>query len=415
MPMYDTVGSESVVALVYADGSPEHLSTFRRLFEGTDESSYSFKVHYCNGVANIGPQLANAQQAIIILGSTLNERDKFQACYGFGPESEYSIPIVVLGLELGAPQLIEYFELGVSDYIMEPVKQSELLAKVHNILKKTAQTPSSPLFQNRYERLGIIGEGGFGHVYLSLDHGKTPPEKVALKFYTIEVEDTNFRSRYLQEAFQLSRLNHPNIVRLLDFGKTETDYFLVTEFVDGTTLEDVMANHGTLSEVQAALVGYYVGNALNHMSRASIVHRDLGPRNIMLTHEGDVKVIDFGLAKTHMAATLSTDDLFQGTPYYIAPEHILGEDVDTKTDLYSLAITIYFMLTGKFPFDGKDAQEVLEAHMSSTPVPLIELAPDLDEGFSEIISQSFERSPEDRPELPDFIRIMKAIIDAGAE
>ena len=385
----ETVSPESVVTLIYADGSPEILSTMCELFENAQENHNVFKVKFCTDVSDIGPLLSNAARAVILMGGGVSDQDKIQTCHAFGPNSERPVPIVLTGADLGAREMLDYFELGVADYLVEPYSQGEIVAKVHHVLMKPFRESIPGWFENRYESQGLLGKGGFGCVYLALDHSKSVPQKVALKLYSVEDQDTTFRSRFLQEAFQLSRINHPNIVRLLDFGKTEKDYFLVTEYVNGTTLEDVHAEHGILSEYQAALVGYYVGSAINHMSHASIVHRDLSPRNIMLTHDGDVKVIDFGLAKTHMAATLNTEDQFQGTPYFISPEQILGEDVGTAADLYSLAVTIYFMLTGNFPFDGEDAHAVVEAHLNDIPLPLLDYIPDLDPEFSEMISLAF--------------------------
>ncbi|RMD84653.1 MAG: serine/threonine protein kinase, partial [Lentisphaerae bacterium] len=192
-------------------------------------------------------------------------------------------------------------------------------------------------------------------------------------------------------------------------------FYLVTEYVNGQNLEQVIREFGPLNEYHAALIGYYVGRAIREMARLNIVHRDLNPKNIMLTTEGEVKVVDFGLAKTVAAATFSTEEQFQATPHYVAPEYIMNEEVSVKTDIYSLAATLYVVLTDQYPFPGENAEDVLQAHLNHTPTPLRELLPDISEEFSELIARCLLPDPAQRPDLDFFLGIMKRSFNNGED
>ncbi len=391
--------------LIYGDCEASQLPVLKSVFD-------DLQIEYRDTLDGITQTLDLCNAGAIVLGQHLSDCSSLDACRLLSRSEPYTaIPIVVLGDEFN-PRLGKYLEAGIADYIVTPVREEELKAKLHYHMQRTASPIDADLFRGRYEQVQLLGEGGFGSVYLALDHSTPELKQVALKTYEIIAGDSTFRSRYLQEVFQLSRLRHPNIARLIDFGKNNTHYFIVTEYVDGETLSDALEQFGAISEMNAALIGYYVGLAIQHMANTKIVHRDLNPKNIMLTSDGDVKVIDFGLAKTVQAATLSTEDQLHGTPFYLAPEYIQDEEVSPKTDIYSLAVTLYYALTGEFPFPGETAAEVVQAHLEHTPLSLSVVIPEINPRFSELIDQSLARDPVDRPSVSAFVAIMKETFES---
>jgi serine/threonine-protein kinase len=241
-------------------------------------------------------------------------------------------------------------------------------------------TPTSMIGRsiNQYQIVAPLGRGGMGEVWLAEDtHLK---RKVALKLLPEEfTKDADRVRRFEQEAHVVSALNHPNIITLFDFGHTDEGYFITTEFVDGQTLRARLREGTPVPAREAIEITLQICAALAAAHEAGIIHRDLKPENVMLRRDGYVKVLDFGLAKVgeHQtlklntsASSLTNPGAVMGTVSYMSPEQARGHKVDARTDIFSLGIVLYEMLTGRLPFEGETISDMLAAILKSEPLPL---------------------------------------------
>jgi serine/threonine protein kinase/Tol biopolymer transport system component len=282
----------------------------------------------------------------------------------------------------------------------------------------------------RYEIRSKIGEGGMGEVYLAFDAELERP--VALKFLSADVAaDGRRMQRFIQEARTVSALNHPNILTVYDIGQTEDGTrFFATEFINGETLRERMRQRPLkLGEVLDVTI--QVAGALVAAHAAGIVHRDIKPENVMLRADGYVKVLDFGLAKltgkpsssidTEAAtqALVETDPgAVMGTVAYMSPEQARGEEVDARTDIWSLGVVLYEMLTGHLPFGGKSASHTIVAILDAEPQPLARFLPEASESLQEIVSDALTKDADARfqttKQMLSKLRRLKGRLDAGA-
>ena len=234
------------------------------------------------------------------------------------------------------------------------------------------------------EVLGLIGEGGMGAVYRARQTRIERP--IALKVLALDPsDDPTFAERFRREAMVLARLDHPNVVKLYDFGEREGLFFLVLELVEGTNLRTLM-QRGLLEPAQALAIVPQICEALQFAHDEGVVHRDIKPENVLIDTKGRVKIADFGLAKLvgtdAREVSLTEVDQIVGTPHYMAPEQLRGSrDVDHRADIYSLGVVFYEMLTGELP-RGK----------FELPSKRIEV----DVRFDDIVLKSLERTPERR-------------------
>jgi len=247
-----------------------------------------------------------------------------------------------------------------------------------------------------FELLGRLGKGGMGTVLkarqVSMDR------LVALKILPKKfAENEAFVQRFLREARSAARLRHPNIVQAFDVGFVDGYYFFAMEFVDGETLADMVRRDGPLEPDRALHVMKEVASALAAAHEEGIVHRDIKPANIMLDKKGEVRVTDFGLAKhTEGDVEVTADGAVVGTPAYVAPEMAKGVEADHRSDLYSLAATIFCILAGRPPFEGKGFSEILIKQANEPAPPLATLAPRVDRRLCHIIDRLLRKNPEAR-------------------
>ena len=245
----------------------------------------------------------------------------------------------------------------------------------------------------KYRTEGELGRGGMGVVYKARDTEKNID--VAIKTIPPELaHHPEFLRRFQQEARALMRLDHSHIVGLIDLIQEEGNHYLVLEYVDGPSLSQLLTK-GHLSPERAQQIALEICDALSHAHQHNIVHRDIKPSNILLTKEGQVKVTDFGIARV-LDATLGTvtGQVF-GTVQYASPEQVKGLKVDTRSDLYSLGVVLYEIVTGRPLFVGED-EEVMEQHLRATPVPPRELKEDIPEGLESIVLKCLEKDRESR-------------------
>ncbi|MEE9392984.1 MAG: serine/threonine-protein kinase [Planctomycetota bacterium] len=252
-----------------------------------------------------------------------------------------------------------------------------------------------------YTLLKKLGQGSMGTVYLatqdSLD--RMVAVKVLAPFLN---KNEHFVSRFIKEAKILARLNHPNIVQCIDVGKSENQYYLAMEFCDGPTVLEVLKRGGSMALERATLIALQIARALEHAYEHSIIHRDIKPDNIMMTPGGVAKLCDLGLVKDLGNSAGSTDEgSALGTPNYISPEQARGEEnVDHRTDIYSLGASFYHMVTGRVPFESSNPAVVMVSHINDMPIAPKDRNPAIDNETSRIIMKMLRKNPADRHQSP---------------
>ncbi len=255
-----------------------------------------------------------------------------------------------------------------------------------------------------YRVLSELGSGGMGRVYLAQDTGPLA-RQVALKFLSEEMQqDLIYRKRFLHEAINAASLDHSFICKIYEVD--ETDSYIAMEYVEGETLEDRLAEASLPIEKTLQIV-VEIGEALGKAHTKGIVHRDLKPSNVMLTSDGHTKVMDFGLAKRVSSATLQQEDQdttlthegqILGTAPYMSPEQTRGETVDPRSDIFSLGVLTYEMLTGVHPFRKTSRRETRKAIRNEDPRPISSLRPEVPRRLSRTVARMLEKDPADRPE-----------------
>ena len=249
-----------------------------------------------------------------------------------------------------------------------------------------------------YQMLSKLGAGAMATVYkakqLSLDRVvaiKVLPQK--------HNNDPNFIQRFYDEGKAAAKLNHPNIVGAYDVGQAGEYHYFVMEFVDGRTVYDDISSKGAYSEEEALRITIDVAKALSHAHDQGFIHRDVKPKNIMITHDGTVKLADMGLARavSDREAAEAEQGKAYGTPYYISPEQIRGEiEIDFRADIYALGATMYHMVTGNVPYEGPNPSAVMRKHLSHDLEPPDHVNPKLSSGISEIIEVCMGKAPNER-------------------
>jgi serine/threonine protein kinase len=277
----------------------------------------------------------------------------------------------------------------------------------------------------RYRILSKLGAGGMGEVYRAQDTELGRP--VALKFLSPEVATQQNRlKRFIQEAKAASALNHPNILTVYEIGREDDTTFIATEFVDGVTLRDYIRQRPKLIEILD--IATQVASALVAAHAAGIVHRDIKPENIMIRKDGIVKVLDFGLAKlterqdssseaTTIALVNTEPGAVLGTVAYMSPEQAAGREVDARSDIWSLGVVLYEMITGRAPFEGVSKSHIIVAISDHEPLPLTHHVPEVPEALEWIIGEALTKDPDERcqtaKELLGKLRRLKQRIESG--
>ena len=243
---------------------------------------------------------------------------------------------------------------------------------------------------NRYEILEKIGEGGMATVYKA--RCNILKRYVAVKVLRDEfTTDEEFIKRFNSEAQSAASLTHPNIVSIYDVGQEENIYYIVMELVQGKTLKEIINEDGVLPWKWSVNIAIQVASALEMAHRNNIVHRDIKPHNIIITEEGIAKVTDFGIAKAVSNSTITAFGTTIGSVHYFSPEHARGGYTDAKSDIYSLGVVMYEMLTGRVPFDADTPVSIALKHMQEKPVEPIKLNPSIPLAINKIIMKAMEK------------------------
>ena len=248
---------------------------------------------------------------------------------------------------------------------------------------------------NRYEIIEKIGEGGMATVYKAKCN--ILKRYVAVKVLRDEfTTDEEFIKRFNTEAQAAASLTHPNIVSIYDVGHEENIYYIVMELVQGKTLKEIINEDGALPWKWALNVSIQVASALEMAHKNNIVHRDIKPHNIIITEDGIAKVTDFGIAKAVSNSTITAFGTTIGSVHYFSPEHARGGYTDAKSDLYSLGVVMYEMLTGRVPFDADTPVSIALKHMQEKPIEPIKLNPTIPYAVNKIIMKAMEKDPNER-------------------
>ena len=249
------------------------------------------------------------------------------------------------------------------------------------------------LIADRYEILEKVGTGGMADVYKSKDH--TLNRFVAVKVLKQEFsENANFVSKFRVEAQAAAGLMHPNIVNVYDVGEEKGIYYIVMELVDGITLKNYIAKRGRLGYKEAVTIALQVSMGLEAAHRNHIIHRDIKPQNIIISRDGKVKVTDFGIAKAATSDTITSNVM--GSVHYTSPEQARGGFSDEKSDVYSLGVTLYEMLTGEVPFDGETTVAIAIRHIQEPMPSPRKINPDIPYSVDQIVLKCCEKSPDRR-------------------
>jgi serine/threonine-protein kinase len=246
----------------------------------------------------------------------------------------------------------------------------------------------------KYRILDRLGRGGMGTVYRAIDD--TLQREVAIKILNAEVTEPETLKRFRAEAITLAKLHHPSIATLYELREEDGELMMVMEFVHGETLQRLADRMGPMPPDFAAQLCAQALDGLAHAHRAGIVHRDLKPGNIMVTDEGVVKVMDFGIARIAGSEHLTSDGLAMGTPAYMAPEQILGHETDSRSDIYAMGIVLYSLWTGRPPFSAETPIAIAHKQVTDLPTPVNVVRPNLPMWCDAVLARALAKEPADR-------------------
>ncbi|MGH2829655.1 MAG: Stk1 family PASTA domain-containing Ser/Thr kinase [Actinomycetota bacterium] len=254
---------------------------------------------------------------------------------------------------------------------------------------------SNHVLVERYELGERLGLGGMAEVYLGKDRvlGRTVAVKTLLTQFA---HDPSFIARFRREATSAAQLNHPNIVGVYDSGSDDGRQFIVMEYVEGRTLKDVIREEGPLLPERAVEIAAEVCSALQYAHAAGIVHRDIKPANIMINRRGEVKVADFGIARAASGETVTQTATVLGTAQYFSPEQAQAAPVDARSDLYSLGVVLYEMLTRQVPFTGASPVAIAYKHVKEDPIPPSRLNADVPPSMEAVVMKGLAKNPDNR-------------------
>ncbi|MDD6431467.1 MAG: Stk1 family PASTA domain-containing Ser/Thr kinase, partial [Ruminococcus sp.] len=260
----------------------------------------------------------------------------------------------------------------------------------------------------RYEITELIGQGGMANVYKATD--VLDNRIVAVKILKREFSESDeFLRRFRNESKAIAVLSHPNIVKIYDMGFSEKLQYIVMEYIDGITLKEYIDSERVLNWKDAVHFIIQILRALQHAHNRGIVHRDIKPQNIMLLTDGTIKVMDFGIAKFAREESMTATDQAIGTVHYISPEQARGDVTDEKSDIYSVGVMFYEMLTGQKPFDTDNPVSIAVMHIKNIPVRPRDINPNIPSGLEEIIMHAMEKDAENRYQTAsDMIRDIEA-------
>lgn len=251
------------------------------------------------------------------------------------------------------------------------------------------------ILDHRYEILNRVGGGGMAEVYRA--HDTLLDRYVAVKVLHAQfANDDEFITKFRREAQGAAKLSHPNIVNIYDVGREENKHYIVMEYVCGETLKDRILREKTIQTEEALRVAREIAEALEHAHQNNLVHCDIKPHNILVTENGRVKVTDFGIARAATSSTMTYSGTVVGSVHYFSPEQAKGAVISTQSDIYSLGVVLYEMLTGRVPFTGETPVGIALKHLQEQPVSVGALNPSVPPIVEAIVLRSMEKEPQNR-------------------
>jgi serine/threonine-protein kinase len=270
------------------------------------------------------------------------------------------------------------------------------------------------IIDGRYKVLRRLGSGGMADVYAAED--QQLGRNVALKLlYRRFAEDVQFVERFRREASSAAGLQHPGIVAIFDRGEWDGTYYIAMEYIEGRTLKEIVRERGPAPPEAAIDIAVQILRAVRFAHKHGVVHRDIKPHNVLIDDDGRVKVTDFGIARAG-ASDMTETGAIMGTAQYVSPEQAQGRPVDARSDLYSIGIVVYEMLTGQVPFDGESAVTIALKQVSEDPVPPAQLNPAVTPALEAVVLRAMEKEPERRfADADEFIAALEAARTAPNE
>ncbi len=282
---------------------------------------------------------------------------------------------------------------------------------------KTLETPvqelnRGTLFANRYEIIEELGVGGMGRVYRVED--KQTKEEIALKLINPDIAaDKKTIERFRNELTTARKIAHRNVCKMFDLGEEKGQHFITMEYVSGGDLKRFIRRSEQLSVGKAISIAKQICDGLEEAHSLSIVHRDLKPQNIMIDDHGNARIMDFGIARSIKAKGITGAGVMIGTPEYMSPEQVEAKDIDQRSDIYSLGIILYEMLTGRLPFEADTPFAIGVKHKSETPKDPKEFNPQIPDDLSSVILKCLEKDKERRYQSSNEVRSELDNIDHG--
>ncbi len=276
----------------------------------------------------------------------------------------------------------------------------ELSEDVPSLPTETLETPQDELttgstFGERFQIIEELGKGGMGKVYRALDRKLN--EEVALKLIKPEIAfDRKVIDRFRNELKIARKIVHKNVGRMYELMEDESTHYITMEYIPGEDLRSFIKRSGQLTVGTSLRIAQQVAEGLAEAHSLGVVHRDLKPSNIMIDKEGNARIMDFGIARSIRGLGLTREGITVGTPAYMSPEQASGQDVDQRTDIWSLGVVIYEMLTGQLPFRGKNEQAVIHSILSHDPQPLTGLRSEVTQELGRIVEKTLAKSPDKR-------------------
>jgi serine/threonine-protein kinase len=251
------------------------------------------------------------------------------------------------------------------------------------------------VLDDRYRIKSLVGSGGMSRVFLADDLVRG--RELAIKMLREEIaRDEESVERFVRESTAVSMLSHPNVVSVYDVSVNADEKYIVLEYAEGITLKEYLKEHGPLSAEEAIRISVQILSGLQHAHSRGIIHRDIKPQNIIIAPDGSIKLTDFGIAKIHNSDTISKPDKAIGSVHYISPEQASGAPVAAPSDLYSVGIILYEIITNRLPFDAENAVAVACMQISNPPVPPSNVVTDVPKGLEQIILKAMNKRPVDR-------------------
>lgn len=263
----------------------------------------------------------------------------------------------------------------------------------------------------RYKVQSLIGGGGMANVYLGFD--TILKREVAIKVLKLEyANDDDFIRRFHREAQNATSLSHPNIVTIYDVDDENDIYYMVMEYVDGMTLKRYIQLNAPLDPEEAVMITSQIAEAIQHAHDHHIIHRDIKPQNILMTHDKQVKVTDFGIALALSSTSMTQTNAVLGSVHYLSPEQARGGLANTKSDIYSLGIVLFELLTGRLPFSGQSAVSVALKHLQQVVPPVKKWAKDVPQSVENVVLKSTAKDPLNRYQsMDEFIEDLRTVLD----